>query len=338
MRFPNSLAMFLMLGACGASFQTTTPTFLHRSITEAAAATTRTTIAQSLHGKNHVAPVFSQDSKNTDNDLLNARFPTSVDDQIRQASAALQRASADGIHRHTIRLLLPVIGATELDDWPGGARQMMEAAYPLMQRVLSNLGALSLSQTMLDASDGVYALFSQAALAKDDACTVLLPSSDTVDLLQQQLEPQVGKDRNLILVNPQWKRRTDFGFFGQGDKVTYVESFVPSFSCTNLMVEGDQIRVLRAHPGPWRVFLRQDSTLEESNIMWTEIGQKNIMEAKPTNFDRDTENKRDGGKLFDYGQPSYRECEAMIAAMEGYRPKTIAEKAAASLTFIKDTL
>lgn len=270
-------------------------------------------------------------------DLLTARFPTSVDDQIRQASAALQRASADGIHRHTVRLLLPVIGATELDDWPGGARQMMEAAHPLMQRVLSNLGALSVSPTMLDASDGVYAIFSQALSAKDDACTVLLPSSDTVDALQQ-LETQVGKDRNLILVNPQWKRRTDFGFFGQGDRVTHVESFVPSFSCTNLMVEGDQIRVLRAHPGPWRVFLRQDSTLEESNVVWTEIGQKDIVENKPANFDRDTENKRDGGKLFDYGQPSYRECEAMIVAMEGYRPKTIAERAAAAITFIKDTL
>jgi len=32
------------------------------------------------------------------------------------------------LHRHSVRLLVPAIGATGLDDWPGGARQMMEAA------------------------------------------------------------------------------------------------------------------------------------------------------------------------------------------------------------------
>jgi len=60
-------------------------------------------------------------------DLLTSRLPTSVDDQVRQAVDSLRRATSDGLHRHSLRLLLPVIGATELDDWPGGARQMMQA-------------------------------------------------------------------------------------------------------------------------------------------------------------------------------------------------------------------
>lgn len=58
-------------------------------------------------------------------ELVPERFPTSVDDQVRQAKSAIVQAKKDGIQRHTIRLLLPLIGATELDDWPGGARQMM---------------------------------------------------------------------------------------------------------------------------------------------------------------------------------------------------------------------
>ena len=279
--------------------------------------------------------LFSSVIKDSD-DFLTERFPTSVDDQIRQASAALSRASADGRHRHSIRLLLPVIGGTELDDWPGGARQMMEAAYPLMQNVLENLGAQKLSQSILDPADGIYALFSEAALSKDDACTVLLPSSDTVSLLQQ-LESQVGPNRNLILVNAQWKRQTDFGFFSRADRVRHVEAFQPSYSCTNLMVEGDQVRVLRAYPGPWRVFLRQEDS-KTSRFIWTEIGNKLMVNVKPLNFDQEPANKQDGGKLFDYGQPTYRDCEAMIMAMEGYRPKTIAERAMAAVTFIKDTL
>ena len=326
MLFAKSLATFAVLLVEGLSFPAIHSS--HRSFLK-----TTTT------GYSTCSPLFASESDDALNDLLMTRFPTSVDDQIRQASAALQRASSDGIHRHSVRLLLPVIGATELDDWPGGARQMMEAARPLMQRVLENLGALTISTSMLDSSDGVYALFSQAKAAKDDACTVLLPSSDSVTVLQG-LEAQVGPKRNLILVNAQWKRRTDFGFFGGGDQVAQVETFVPTFSCTNLMVEGDQVRVLRSYPGPWRVFLRQnaDANKEGSNVVWTEIGQKEVQEDKPLDFDQDPANKRDGGKLFDYGQPSYRECETMIMAMDGYRPKSVTERAAAAITFIKDTL
>jgi hypothetical protein len=49
--------------------------------------------------------------------ILTSRLPTSVDDQVRQAVESLKRANQDGKHRHSVRLLLPVIGATELDDW-----------------------------------------------------------------------------------------------------------------------------------------------------------------------------------------------------------------------------
>eukprot|EP00542_Grammatophora_oceanica_P010787 CAMPEP_0194044572 /NCGR_PEP_ID=MMETSP0009_2-20130614/16015_1 /TAXON_ID=210454 /ORGANISM="Grammatophora oceanica, Strain CCMP 410" /LENGTH=321 /DNA_ID=CAMNT_0038689129 /DNA_START=150 /DNA_END=1115 /DNA_ORIENTATION=- len=270
--------------------------------------------------------------------ILTARFPTSVEDQVRQAAASLKRATADGKHRHSVRLLLPVIGATELDDWPGGARQMMEAADPLMQSVVNQqVGpGVQFQKVSLDESDGVYAMLSQAAEAKDDACTVLLPSSDTVPQLEK-LEPQVGSTRNLILVNTQWKRQSDFGFFGRQGQVDYVEAFEPSFHCTNLMVEGDQIRVLRNYPGPWRVFLRQQA-IDGGEVNWIEIGQKDFVETKPVGWNDDPANKRDGGKLFDYGMPGYDEIETMITSMEGYQPKSVAERAAAAFNFIKDTL
>ena len=56
--------------------------------------------------------------------MATARFPTSIEDQVRQAAIAIRLATTESetpIHRHSIRLLLPLIGATELDDWPGGA-------------------------------------------------------------------------------------------------------------------------------------------------------------------------------------------------------------------------
>ena len=269
--------------------------------------------------------------------LLTSRLPTSVEDQVRQASESLKRATEAGIHRHSIRLLLPVIGATELDDWPGGARQMMQAAEPLVEQMLRTMngGSTEFNKMVLDSSDGVYALLAQAEQAADDSCSVLLPSADTVDMLKD-VEQQVGEKRNMLIINPQWKRKADFGgWFGNGDaKAAYAEThFNPTFSLTNLICEGESVRVLRTYPGPWRVFIREDSNGE---VDWMEVGQKDFIEVKPANWDVD--NRQDGGRLFDYGQPSYQQIFDMIQAYPGYTPKNPAERAAAAFNFIKDTL
>ena len=280
-------------------------------------------------------PLFSSSDDDLSS-LLTSRFPTSVQDQVRQASDALRRATDDGKHRHSIRLLLPLIGATELDDWPGGARQMMEAASPLIQDILKSSGNVSIQASMLDASDGVSVLMAQAVEAKDDSCSVLLPSADTLSKLQS-LEKQVGTKRNLILVNPQWKRKTDFSFFGRNEQVQFAELFEPTYFCGNLMVEGDQVRLLRSYPGPWRIFLRMED-VETQTVTWEQIGEKQVVLEKPAAWEQDLANQRDGGRLFDYGQPTYGEIEKMILSMDGYKPKTMAERAAAAFTFIKDTL
>jgi hypothetical protein len=271
--------------------------------------------------------------------LLTARLPTSVEDQVRQASESLKRATADGIHRHSVRLLLPVIGATELDDWPGGARQMMEAANPLMGNILKGMDKrVSLSTVVIDAADGVGAIMAQANEPKDDSCTVLLPSADNIDTLQD-LEKQVGPKRNLIVVNAQWRRRSDFGgnFFGDSGTYTYAESFIPTFSLTNMICEGENIRILRTYPGPWRVFVRKE-ILETGEVDWLELGSKEFVESKPDNWESQPQNQRDGGLLFNFGQPSYQEITDMLNNSANWTPKNPAERAQAAFNFIKDSL
>ena len=44
-------------------------------------------------------------------------LPADADDTAQQARAAAQRAWESGIKRQRIELLLPLIGATDLDDW-----------------------------------------------------------------------------------------------------------------------------------------------------------------------------------------------------------------------------
>ena len=281
----------------------------------------------------------SEETLGDENDLskiLTSRLPTSVDDQVRQATASLKQASKDGKHRHCVRLLLPVIGATELDDWPGGIPQMMEAAFPLVQSIMKGMGAVEFQQYCLDESDGVYAILGQAEDPKQDSCAVLLPTADSIPAIQD-LEKQVGPTRDLIIVNPQVKRRSDFGgFFGSGDRTAaYVEDYVPSFSLTNLICEGENIRILRNYPAPWRVYVRDD---KDGTVEWLQLDSKDVVESKPSGWEKIERNQRDGGQLFDYGQPSYQEIAEMLNSSPNWTPKNPAERAAAAFNFIKDSL
>jgi len=289
------------------------------------------------------------------NDLTNmatSRFPTSPEDQVRQAAISIKEATKAGKHRHGVRLLLPIIGATELDDWPGGARQMMEAASPLVRDIMTlqssqdpsdvdDDSSLTLAESVIDEADGVRAIFGQAPAARDDCCSVLLPSADTVGKLMD-LDKQVGPERNLILINAQWKRKTDFGlafFGGRDEKIQFIEGFEPTFHCSNIMVEGDIVRTLRTFPGPWRVYLRVVDENDERNIDWVEIGTKELIMSKTKEWENKAKgDDKDGGKLFDYGIPNYSEIGEMITSREGYVPKSLSERAASAFAFIKDTL
>lgn len=197
---------------------------------------------------------------------------------------------------------------------------------------------VTVNESVIDESDGVRALFLEAEDPKEDACAVLLPSADTLPPLQN-LDQQVGSKRNMIVVNPQWRRDSDFGSFfggfagsGVASKTDFVKKFSPTFSCTSLMVEGDQVRILRAHPGPWRVFVMQVVDGDYSEINWVEVGSKDFLLDQPKNW------KGNNGALFDFALPSYREIEQMIKEQDGFVERSPLEKAAASVRFIKDTL
>ena len=251
-------------------------------------------------------------------------------------------------------MLLPIIGATELDDWPGGARQMMEAASPLASDLLRQLDPggkpAVINESVIDKSDGVRAIMSVCDEARNDACTILLPSADTVDALKG-IDGQVGDSRDMVLVNAQWKRRSDFPFFGRGKQVDFAERFVPTFHCSNLMVEGEQVRMLRCYPHDWRVFLlippesdeeQLPGNSPESAADWVEVGTKPVIRTRDewerAAVQAGADLGIDGGRLFDLGRPTYQEIQDMIVSREGYRPKSLSERAAAAFTFIKDTL
>lgn len=53
-------------------------------------------------------------------------IPRGPQETVQQAAAACIRAFQAGVRRQRVELLLPLVGATDLDDWPGGIRQQFK--------------------------------------------------------------------------------------------------------------------------------------------------------------------------------------------------------------------
>lgn len=72
---------------------------------------------------------------------VSIRLPIGPGDQADQAAAACVAAWTENQRcrlptRLLVTLSLPLVGATDLDDWPGGIRQQFKAAKPLVERML----------------------------------------------------------------------------------------------------------------------------------------------------------------------------------------------------------
>ena len=86
-------------------------------------------------------------------------IPRDAGETAQEARAAVQRAWKDGIQRQRVELLLPLIGATDLDDWPGGVRQQFKAVLPMVESMLAGLKSVeglqgALTGEIWDQGDG----------------------------------------------------------------------------------------------------------------------------------------------------------------------------------------
>lgn len=66
--------------------------------------------------------IFRCEAGSSDGGAL-PRLPRSPREQVNQAAEAVRRAASSGKQLFEIEFSLPLIGATDLDDWPGGIRQ-----------------------------------------------------------------------------------------------------------------------------------------------------------------------------------------------------------------------
>lgn len=189
---------------------------------------------------------------------------------MRQAAAAVERALEAGVRRQRVELLLPLIGATDLDDWPGGIRQQFKAAQPMVEELLRQLKQLRalegpLAARILDDGDAVAA-WEGAGLA-----AVLFPTAETLGEVRRIAEAR--RDGLVLIINPQYTTEgqlvSDFGIFPWQRKAAedLIGSFAETFTLRQLRINGDDARLLKAYPAPWQINLTRPESPAQSECV-----------------------------------------------------------------------
>lgn len=187
---------------------------------------------------------------------------------VDQAVTTIRKAWRDGVKRQRVQFLLPLIGATELDDWPGGIRQQFKAAAPMVEEMLlelkkdPELGG-RLTPTIIDDGDAV------GAWTSDNLAIVLFPTAETLKQVRSIAEAR--PQGLVILANPQWNAGqvvSDFGFGPwRARNEELVGSFRETYTFKQLRVLGEEVRILYAFPGQWQVHVAEDDGA--TPLVWT---------------------------------------------------------------------
>ncbi|DBA95240.1 hypothetical protein WJX82_003981 [Trebouxia sp. C0006] len=239
------------------------------------------------------------------------RIPQDADSVAQQALAACQRAFKAGVRRQQLELLLPLIGATDIDDWPGGVRQQFKAVLPMVESILQGLKSTPELQGPLQASiwdqgDAV------GAWLGDKLVAVVFPTPETLPQATQAAGVDAAEGKLALLINPQWQPGQVISDFGLGAKRRDCEKFLGAFQDVYYLrqqrISGDEILVLRSYPDPWQVHLV----------------------------------KARGGDDFIHSQetkPSYRELEAILKGIQGSSSsQTWAQRLRSEFAFNKESL
>ncbi|MCO5613011.1 hypothetical protein L7F22_067284 [Adiantum nelumboides] len=133
--------------------------------------------------------------------------PSTVDESIEQALSACNQARRDGLTRLQLELLLPLIGATDLDDWPGGIQQQFKAARPVVSSLLGGLIERDSSAEKNDVNS--YIADDGDAVGVWESEKVVIILFPNAECLEKVKTLDSNNNRLLLLVNPQWQGGQD---------------------------------------------------------------------------------------------------------------------------------
>jgi len=252
--------------------------------------------------KNRQAQQSSAQSKNKENDTSytnknnnNGRLvyvPETIEDQVRQAAGAIERAYKDGQKRQTVRLALikenSVVSANP-EEWPGGAKEMYrEAGRPLSEDLLREVRVFSAndnktasrnndfsrlmapnvtSQDIWD-FDGSGLVTAQAAAGNKcgDVQALVFPNTDNKYLKDIQNIDEAMGDRLFLLINPFWTNVDSWGFNilaprakQMAQSIIFDNGYEETYVLRRFSARGEQCVGLKVYPYDWQLFAYREN-------------------------------------------------------------------------------
>lgn len=211
-----------------------------------------------------------------DNKKMGASFlsvPETFEDQVEQASRAVQRAFQDGLTRQTVRFALLREGeflSQEDRLWPGGPQQMYrEAAGPLATSLLQSVGTSPdfrrpnvTAQDLFD-FDGSALLTAEAPSGpQDDVQALVFANTDNKYARDIREIDNAMKERLFLLVNPFWRNLESWGFNILAPKAKelaqeaiFDKGFDETYVLLQTSVRGEDCIALKAYPYDWQLYV-----------------------------------------------------------------------------------
>ncbi len=235
-------------------------------------------------------------------------LPKTTSQQVELAAKSVKRALESGKKNLEVTFDIPLIGATDLDDWPGGVRQQYASMSPMVEALMKTVsGEKIVAKKVIDDADAVVKVTSG-----DDVCTTF-PTAEVLSDLKQ-----ITKDakRANMIINPQWVLNgnivNDFGFGPWREKnEKFVKDFEIAYFLKEQRIQGETFRLQKVFGGPWQVFVLNQQK---------KTGQ---VEPLPPFEER----------------PSYRQLEALLQSREGsIAAMNWVDRAQSEMTFNAESL
>ena len=253
-----------------------------------------------------------EDTKSSRKNTQILPVPDNAPSQIQQAAAAVERAFADGIVRQSVRFAL--LGeeeemSGEMNEWPGGAKQMYrEAGRPLSESLLREVRAFSKDASDEDKTnkmppevtsediwdfDGTAIVTAKAAGGTHgDVKAVVFPNTDTKYLKDiEGISKEVGENRLLVLVNPFWRDVESWGFNilapngkKRAQEVIFDNGYDVTYALLRFSVRGEDCVAIKSYPYDWQMYAyREDpSWFNQERPVWLGSSEEEPKSAQIT--------------------------------------------------------
>jgi hypothetical protein len=208
------------------------------------------------------------------------QVPMTVDDMVRQAARAVERAFQDGKTRQTVRfnLVEEEQSPVEENEWPGGSKQMYrEAGGPLTTALLREIRAPTKNQSGAEQLrnlaptiqaqdiwdfDGSALHTAQASEgASADVQALVFANTDTKYIEDIAKISEAMGPRLFLLVNPFWRNVESWSFniLAPGAKkkaqsVIFDNGYDETYTMLMFTVRGEKCAAIQSYPYDWQLF------------------------------------------------------------------------------------